>query len=288
MLAALLLLICIGCNEIRTQDVSLTESTLKKEEQGYIADTASLPGTSNEAEQQNPAGTLNVPKPDWDKKIIKTATVSLEVKDYNKYYSVLYASVKRTGGYVAQENQSQTDYKTENVVTIKVPVAQFDEAVRLLINGTGEEKLIEKKIGSEDVTGEIVDTKSRVEAKRQVRLRYLDLLKQARNMEEILKVQNEINDLQEQIEMASGRMSYLNQSAAYSTIHLTFFKVLNPSAAIDTEPSFSVKLKNAFQNGWDFIKLLVLGLISIWPLLLLITGVWIGFKQWKSSKIKTA
>ena len=287
MLAALLLLIFIGCNKGRNHDLTLATVDHKKEEKNYATDSIGPTGVANE-HQQKPNENAGIPNPDWDKKIIKTANLNLEVKDYNKYYSVLYASVKRIGGYVAQEDQTQSEYKTENVVAIKVSVAQFDQAVSLVINGTGHEKLIEKKITSADVTGEVVDTKSRLEAKRQVRIRYLELLKQAKNMEEVLLVQNEINDLQEQIEMAAGRMSYLTQSAAYSTIHLTFFQVLNPSASINTEPSFFVKIKNAFANGWNFIKQLLLGLISIWPLLIAIAGVWFAFKRWKLSKVKTA
>jgi hypothetical protein len=282
--AALLLLIFIGCNKGNNKDLSATVESYKDEEKVYAADTAGSQGSAGETQQRGPDDKAGAQNTDWEKKIIRTATLNVEVKDYNKYYAALHTSVKRVGGYVAQEDQSQTEYKTENIVSIKVPVAQFDEAVSLLINGTAHEKLLEKKIGSEDVTGQVVDTKSRLEAKRQVRLRYLELLKQAKNMAEILQVQNEINDLQEQIEMATGRISFLNQSSAYSTIHLTFFQVLNPSASTEIEPSFFVRMAHAFENGWDFIKHLLLGLVSIWPLLLIIVGVWFGFKKWKLSK----
>lgn len=189
---------------------------------------------------------------------------------------------------MAQEDQAQSEHRIENIVVIKIPVEQFDEAVNLLINGTGQDKLIEKKIASEDVTGQVIDTKSRLEAKRQVRIRYLELLKQAKNMEEILQVQNEINDLQEHIEMAAGRVAFLNRSAAYSTINLRFFQILNPSASNDNRPSFFVKMARAFEYGWDLIKQLLLDLISIWPLLVVLAGVWIGFRKWKSSKVKTS
>lgn len=287
MLAALLLLIFIGCNEGGNKDFSLTSIDYKQEET-YASDTNAKQAGVKEEQKQKPGDIERVTGQDWEKKIIKTATINIEAKDYSKYYTALYASVKRVGGYVAQEDQSHSEYKTENIVSLKVPVDQFEEAIDLIVTGTGHEKLIEKKIGSEDVTGQIVDTKARLEAKRQVRLRYLELLKQAKNMEEVLQVQNEINDLQEQIELAASRISYLNGSAAYSTIHLTFFQVLNPSASIDTEPSFFVRVSNAFRNGWEVIQHLLLGLISIWPVLIIIAGLWIGFKKWKLAKPKTA
>ena len=286
MFPALLVLLFFGCNDSKTMDVSLGTGDFKQEENSQAADTSTLPVVVSDQDQARYPDN-EIVETGWDKKIIKTATLNLEVKNYGRYYSLLYPSVKRSGGYVAQEDQSETEYKTENIVTIKVPVAQFDEAVKLLLSDTVLVKLVDKKIGSEDVTRQVVDTKSRLESKRQVRIRYLELLKQAKNMEEVLQVQNEINDLQEQIELATGRLTYLNQSAAYSTIHLTFFQVMNPSASTVTEPSFIIKLANAFQQGLDFIKQFILGLITIWPLLIVFAGIWFVFRKWKISKVKT-
>jgi len=176
-------------------------------------------------------------KQEWDKKIIKTANLNLEVKDYIAYNTSLREKLKQFGGYIAKEEQSQSEYKIENIITIKIPVDQFDDAVNSISSGVKE--LNEKKITSEDVTTEVIDTRSRLEAKKQVRLRYLDLLKQAKNMEEVLSVQSEINDIQEQIESAAGRMEYLQHSSSFSTIHLTFFQVLNGAAINSDKPTFS-------------------------------------------------
>jgi hypothetical protein len=226
------------------------------------------------------------PKIDWDKKIIKTANLNLEVKKYNEFYKSLRERVTQLGGYVAQEQQTQTDYKLENTLVIKVPVDQFDNALSQVT--TGVEKVNEKRISSEDVTTEVVDTKSRIEAKRQIRLKYLELLKQARNMEEILNVQSEINGVQEDIESATGRVNYLTHSASYSTINLTFYEVLNATAINNDKPSFSTRVGNAFSNGWNAVSDFFVGLISIWPLFLLIAIVVVIIKRIKPVKIKSA
>ncbi len=254
-------------------------------------DTAFAPAPQDE-EQRHFDKVKQIPKkqqpviPEWDKKIIKTATLNFEVKDYNDYNSSFREKVKQTGGYIAQEEQSQTDYKIENTLTIKVPVDQFDNSVNLL-TGTVE-KINEKKITSQDVTTEVVDTKARLEAKKQVRLRYLELLKQARNMEEILSVQSEINDIQEEIESATGRIEYLTHSASFSTIHLTFYQVLNTSAKDSDQPSFGTKLSNAFRNGWNWMGEVLTGFISIWPLLLMIFFAFIVYRKTKNIKTKQA
>jgi hypothetical protein len=231
-----------------------------------------------------PKPTEPVAKPDWDKKIIKTATINLEVKEYHKYNTSLREKVKSFGGYIAQEEQSQSDYKIENTVTVKVPVDQFDNAVTLLTSNV--EKVNEKKISSQDVTAEFVDTRSRLEAKRQVRERYISLLKQARNMEEILNVQSEINSIQEDMEAAAGRIQYLGHSASYSTINLTYFEVLNSSAKTDDNPSFGTKFINAFKTGGSGVMDLLVGLVTIWPLFLLAFIGWVIYRRTRTAKVK--
>jgi hypothetical protein len=243
-----------------------TTADVKYEEVYEAADS-----TAGNAEQQqgNPIVTQQpAANPDWERKIIRTATLTIEAEDYNKYYSFMRESLRRAGGYVATEEQARTEYRLENTVTVKVPVMQFEEAMHLLTTGTGKDKVMERKINSQDVTTEVVDTKSRMEAKREVRLRYLELLRQANKMEDILKVQNEINEIQEQIEMATGRVNYLNHASALSTIQLTFYQVLNPGAPSVENPSFFTKLWEAFEKGWGFIKNIIIGIITIWPLLL--------------------
>src|SRR5688572_14849131 len=262
-----------------------TDGLLNEYDSDFKIDSAArqqIPGD----QQKKPAHQPTPPKTDWDKKIIKTASLNLEVKDYNAFSSSLREKVKGLGGYIAQEEQSQSDYKIENSIAIKVPVDQFDNAVVQLT--AHAEKLTEKKITSQDVTTEVIDTKSRMEAKKQVRLRYMDLLKQAKNMEEILNVQSEINGIQEEIESAAGRIEYLGHSSVFSTINITYYQILNSSAKDNEKPSFGTELSNAFNNGWSWIGDLFVGLVSIWPLLLLIfTGV-IIYKRTKLQKPKQA
>ena len=285
-----LLFIACGRNDQKS-NVNAPETIVTELRQNESAnkseDKKPMPPTERDEEDN---GQKQVPKEiekqDWDKKIIKTALLNLEIKDFKKYGFALRDKIKQVGGYVAQEQQTESEYKIENIITIKVPVDQFDNAVQLLVNDA--EKLNEKKITSEDVTTQFVDTRSRLESKKQVRLRYLDLLKQARNMEEILNVQSEINGVQEEIEAASGRIEYLSHSSAFSTIQLTFFQILNVAAKDSDDPSFSTKVGSAFKNGWSWIVEIFIALVSIWPLLFLVFAGILIYKRTKPTKLKQA
>jgi hypothetical protein len=144
--------------------------------------------------------------------------------------------------------------------------------------------VIEKKISTEDVTGEVVDTKSRLEAKKQMRFKYLEFLKQSKNMEEVLQVQNEINAIQEQIESAAGRVAFLSNQSAMSTINLSFYQPLDGYRPTDGNPSFFTRVGNAFKTGAGLIAELLVGLVSIWPLLLVVFAVYFGWKKLKPVK----
>lgn len=267
--ASMLLSLLIACKEeaeSKTKDITLSainETPVTDDKVSYYA-TDSTARPDQIPKQKNGIKPAN-PVPDWDKKIIKNATLELEVKEGPVYYKSLREQVKSFGGYIAQEAQTETDYKSENRIVIKVPVDQFDMAIAAISDKA--EKIHQRNISSEDVTGEIVDTRSRMEAKKQVRLRYLELLNQARTMPDILSVQTEINGIQEEIESAAGRVQWLGHAAAYSTINLTYFQVLNAKAK-DESSSFGSRLLHSFKTGGQWLLELLIGLVAIWPLLL--------------------
>jgi hypothetical protein len=288
------LLLAISCNQANKSEAeSITVADINMEVSStdttaLLQYSPAMPGDEKKEEptKQPPKSTPSPEsKPDWNKKIIKTATLNVEVKDYSKFNQLVHSSANRFGGYVADELQSETEYKIENIIVIKVPVDQFQSAVDFFTSGDG--KINEKKISSEDVTTQVVDTKSRLEAKKQVRLRYLDLLKQAKNMQEILQVQTEINDIQEQIESAAGRINYLSNASAMSTIHLTYYQVINASAQETEAVSFWEKSKTAFLSGWSGLVEVMIGLLNIWPLALIFALVVWVVKRSVLKKVKT-
>ncbi len=221
---------------------------------------------------------------DWDKKIIKTATLKFEVKDFKNYTSTVYKTVKQYGGYIAQEEQNLTDEKLETTISIKVPVDQFENIMNQL--PAGDAKVIERKITTDDVTGEVIDIKARLEAKKQMREKYLDFLKQSKNMQEVLQVQAEINNLQEGMESAAGRANFLNHQSSMSTILLTFFQPLEGFKPGDGAPTFISRIVAALKSGGSWITDILIGLVTLWPLLLLFPLAIFLFKKIFPTKIK--
>ncbi len=283
--AFLCLVTLVACDrsnkKTEAADIALTErqdqehSAENKELQQKIPVGNFQPASTDSSPIQN----LPVPiaNPDWDKKIVKTASVKIEVKDFKKYTETLHKAVRQHGGYIASEVQSLSDERSENIISIKVPVSNFETLMNEL--PAEDSKLLERNITTEDVTGQIVDTRSRLEAKKQMRLKYLGFLKQSKNMEESLQVQGEINIIQEEIEAATGRVNALSHQSSMSTINLTFFQPAIGYIPADSSPSFSVRIANAFKAGTGWIADIFVALMSIWPLILFILLIIFGLKK---------
>lgn len=283
---ALMALLLFSCTRNNTEtkkansviaDVALSNGEEKKADKQATADST-VTHESNTPETAN-----NKPKPmDWDKKIIKIANVTLELKAFTNYNTNIHQSLKNYGAYIAQEEQTQNDATIENTITIKVPVEKFEDLMNTF-SGDGI-KVLERKITTEDVTAEVVDTKGRIETKKQVRQQYMELLKQAKNMKDILDVQNEINSITEEVESAGSRVKYLVHQSTYSTIHLKYFQYSNGVKPVEEQPNFFTKIKEAFKSGGTAVANLLIFLTNIWPFILLLIVGWLGAKKWSKKK----
>ena len=139
---ALGILLCAGCDRAldnKQKEAADVGSGYKSESAGAAtADSASAAVADNEDfapnapapgqsgnKQQTPVPPA--PNPDWDRKIVKTAELSLEVKNFKHFADRLHNYVRQYGGYIAQEQQTGSSGEVENTVTIKVPVDRFDD-----------------------------------------------------------------------------------------------------------------------------------------------------------------
>lgn len=279
---ALLLFLCLACNNrakepgVSKDSTTTAVSDVAVEHEEEDKESPQTPGSPGQKKVPLPPP----PNPDWDKKIIKTANLTLEINNFKAYTDRLRQTVKQSGGYIGQEQQTQSASVIENTVTIKVPVNKFDDLLQQL--PADSDKVVEKRISSEDVTREFVDTRLRLETKKEARERYLELLRRAGSMKDVLAVQEVIDGLQEEMDAAAGQVAYMSHSAAFSTINLRFYQVLDRS---DISPSFGRRLIDALVSGWGWLGEAVLQLMGIWPILLLagLTLFWVSRRR----KVKT-
>jgi len=258
---ALITLTCVACNQAEYNGQVANADISEAIEESYNVDAHSY--ISSPTVQQE---ILKTPK---NLKIIKTATSRYKVDDVKKATATIKKMAEQYGAYISELQFNNTLYEKQNKFTVKVPNAAFD-AMMDTIAGTAT--FIEfENITTKDVTEEFTDITARLKTKQAVKARYEEVLrKRAVTVEDILLTEDKLRIIQEEIEAAQGRLQYLSDKVAFSTIHIDLYETVN---YVDTPESYSKtfidKAKNGFSNGWSIVEVLILGLITIWPLLLL-------------------
>ncbi|MFK8105246.1 MAG: DUF4349 domain-containing protein [Saprospiraceae bacterium] len=202
------------------------------------------------------------------RKIIKTAFLKFQVKNLKESTKKIEALSAKYEGLITSMDQRNTNYSISNNLTIRVPSEQMNAFL-----AEAEKESIHTnytKINAQDVTEEFVDITSRLATKKEVRDRYVEILrKRAQTVKDILAAEDKIRVIQEEIEAIEGRLKYIQNKTALSTVTLEIYQeVAYVKAPNVYKKSFWTKLQQGFGNGWELIQDIALGLVNIWPLLL--------------------
>lgn len=252
------------------------------------AQYSSAPPDSRPSEQSGTAEAAVIQRePDKTKlKIIKNGNIRFQVKDLAQSKKAIYHAIEQNSAYIANE----TETKSGNLqidMTIRVPFQYFDVLVNSIL--TQSIYLDSRTITAEEVTAQFVDMSARLQAKKEVERRYYEILKQARNVKEILEVEEQIASMREEIDALEGKLRLLNDQIMFSTIVVSFYQVVEPSAPPPTvKQSYLKNMGRAFIAGWKTFLEFVTDLISIWPFVILIVLIYFFIRRVWRRRIKQA
>ncbi|MDD3388185.1 MAG: DUF4349 domain-containing protein [Prevotella sp.] len=212
---------------------------------------------------------------EYDRKITKTGDINFETKDIVKTKSAIQKQVKALKGYIESDEISTYDERKSNTLTIRIPSSSFDT----LINNVAEQatKIDSREVRLSDVTEEYIDLDKRLKTKKELEVRYIQLLQKATKVEEILKIEEQMGKLREDIESTEGRFRYLNGQVDYSTLNVTFYES-NP------DYNFWNRIGNGFSNGWETLLTFVVMLANLWAVILLATGIIFFIRYWRKKR----
>ncbi len=204
-------------------------------------------------------------------KIIKTGRMGLDVdKDIATAKAAIDALVTGSGGYYSSEEFSESNYSSDYSLSIRIPAARYETFIATLESG-GYGSVRYKDIEAKDVTEEFLDIETRLGNKRSYLERYRELLKRATTIKDIMEIEEQVRSLEEEIESAEGRLRYLGDRVSYSTLDLSLTreKAYKPTKG----QSFGNGILKALSGGWNILKALVIGLITLWPLWIIAAAV---------------
>jgi hypothetical protein len=164
----------------------------------------------------SPRDALDLPS---TRMIIKTAALSVRVKNVDEAYDRAIALVEAGGGYILSGTISEAEGASADI-TIKVHPRGFTSLISKLEElGTVEYK----NISGEDVTEEYFDLQAELATQLALKDRLFDLLGKAKNVAEAIQVEQELQRVDYNVNRIKGRMKYLEQMVAESTITLSMY-----------------------------------------------------------------
>ena len=263
-------------------------------ELGYAGDAAmnfedvmEVPVTSQPVSKNGAASTnFNSPVPNQEEeltqKLVKTGGITFESSVIEQDYARLKKLLPAFGGYIEKEYQNKTDYRITYELTIRVPAEQYDPMYDTLSNLVVQPD--NRYSNVEDVTERYYDLQTRIKNKKALEARYIQLLQKATKIQDILDIEDKLNRVRIEIERLEGQFRYLSKRIGYSSIELTMYQVIPRENRISRRDGFGERLSEALYRGWQGFLAFTIGLLTLWPFLLLTTVAILLFRRWRSKR----
>ncbi|MBN9285409.1 MULTISPECIES: DUF4349 domain-containing protein [unclassified Flavobacterium] len=247
-----LLLITIGCQKQRSEQIAATEY-----------DAAPVAAAMAPSLQNESGGAGEETK--IEAKIIKNANLRFETSDLNQSFSGVQKAIVKYKATI-QNDVSGKDYGSvyRNLI-VRIPNTAFDAFITDI--GQGVSHFDRKEISSDDVTEEYIDVESRINTKKTLEKRYLELLNKATKVSEIIEIEKGLATVREEIEAKEGQLKYLQSRVAMSTVTIEMYT--NNASESGATVSYGSKMWNSFKEGFFGISTFFLGLLQVWPFIII-------------------
>lgn len=223
-----------------------------------------------------------------DKQFIKTADLNMEVKDVYDATISIEKSVQELGGFVTHsdlksnvvsENTYNTSdekavlvkkYQSENTMQVRVPTNKLGELLTLVNN----KKLFlnSRSINAEDVTSGIkyAELEGNRIKKTGESINKLKTTKDKVNMSNLNMAEDNLQqmanmDVTDQLKYSTVDIYIKEPKIRIATIAVTNSESIDDKYTFD----FLYSLKSAFAEGFYLIQKIVVGLVAIWPFILI-------------------
>ena len=223
-----------------------------------------------------PEGLRNSGSPaEIERYVIHNAYAEITVADVETTFDGIVELVKSTGGYIESSSIGsdhgyqplRADYLSANV-TARVPSSELDELLKAVSNMAVTQPNI--SVNSLDVTAAYVDTEVTLENLRAVEKRFRSLLDDARNVSEILEVQDRLNEVRLEIDRYSAQLKHLEAQIEMSQLSVSIYGEL---------PEEKDSLRDVISSAWtasiETINIIFRTLVSVivfsWWIVLLIS-----------------
>ena len=237
----------MGCSSMVAKDSVTNESS-------YPAPMPAEAPASGGAPEERDFGGIGAPsvggsiEPD---KVITTISMAFETTEFDQSLEKLYSLIEESNGYLSSSNIYYSSYYNSQMFqrgdfAIRIPrdkVNQFKGLVPQIGNITSE------STSKEDVTRYYTDTESRLNVLEIKEERLLSLLERAENIEDIIKLEDQLSEVIYEKENLKATLVNLDDRIDYSTFHISLIEVAKVSTTETRQTTFMERIQNAFENS---------------------------------------
>ena len=173
-----------------------------------------------------------------DAKIIRTGTMSIEVKDVGAALRTARDAIVGLGGYVGASTTSNDGEQPSAQITYRIPAAKWETALDLLrgLNGLTT-KVVTEHTEAVEVTSQVIDLQARIANLRASETAFQGIAAKATKISDVLEVQGQLTQTRGEIETLTAQLKDLNDRAGYASLTVQY-----------NVPILAVEVA---QKGWD-------------------------------------
>jgi hypothetical protein len=255
-----LVLTFIGCHQADRQETL----SLSNDQLDVAANSWTVPGGSEIEASTNSESFQDTLK------LIREGEYRFEVQDLEESRKFIRNILRNSGGHVEGEELNDRSDRKVLVTRVRVPSKNFETSTSALLElGL----LVHQSVNVRDVTTEWVDQSARLRSMKAMEVRYLELVKNAGKISEMLEVERELGRVRQNIESLEAQLRTLNGQVVMSSIMIT---CLGP---LKTPDGFASKAASSLGRGGGYFLSFLLVILEVWPFVLIIVLALIGL-QW--------
>ncbi len=173
------------------------------------------------------------------KKVVKTGNIDMRVNSVENAISEIRAIAVAHGGDEVSSDFTRNDTYKSGYILVKVPVDQFEDTFAQI--KAVAPLVVHESTQTEDITAQFIDLESRIKNKKQQEARLRALFKKADDVDDLIKVEQELARVRTQIEQMESQLKYLKNQTQYSTINTTLEEDANIVVSDTWRPAQVIK-----------------------------------------------
>ncbi|SMD42986.1 protein of unknown function [Aquiflexum balticum DSM 16537] len=215
------------------------------------------------AKQSSTTSESELYTPDISQKLVRSGSIYFQSEGLEKDYEQIKGMLSGFSAYLESENQINDNYRKSYSLRIRVPSEKYDSLFNTISKIAFR---VESKYSNvDDVTERYYDLQSRIQNKKELEIRYREILSKANQVKDILEIERNLNEVRSDIELMEGQFNYLSKEIKFSSLQVQFYEELPYELNTPKKKGFWVRIFNALDNGWQIFLSVFVGLVTLWP-----------------------